>query len=270
MDGAMGTELQRAGIGESECYEAWNLTHIDPVARIHQAYYQAGARCLLTNTFQSNPSALARHDLGHELERLNSAAVQLCRAAGNDVIVLGGVGPPAPGTNLDLVFRSLTAADGIMLETWSDPLVFEYARTVRGLPVVVSIAYERSPAGIRSHSGHSPEFFALHANTDGICALGVNCGKDMRPEDITAVLRSYRANTDLPLVARPNAGTPRRMGKAWSYPLGPNEMAAFVPAWLESGALWLGGCCGTTPEHIAAMALRLQVAANAPRGDINS
>jgi 5-methyltetrahydrofolate--homocysteine methyltransferase len=91
------------------------------------------------------------------------------------------------------------------------------------------------------------------ANGCGIAALGVNCGKDIGMDEIIEIIRQYRKVTDLPLFARPNAGTPTKKGKRWVYPLTPKEMAARLPELLEAGVCMVGGCCGTTPAHIAAM-----------------
>jgi methionine synthase I (cobalamin-dependent) len=122
------------------------------------------------------------------------------------------------------------------------------------LPVLLSLTYrhEENGGGLLTFSGHSPEWFARRARDYGIAALGVNCGRDIGMGDIIAIVRRYRAVTDLPLFARPNAGTPTRDGNRWVYPLTPEAMAARLPELLEAGVSMVGGCCGTTPEHIAA------------------
>ena len=114
MDGAMGTELQRAGIGENECYELWNLTRPESVRAIHERYVAAGAECLLTNTFQANPRNLAKHGLQDALEEINRTAISLARsAAGNDRFVIGDVGPIAfsRSDNVALLDRVSRPAD---------------------------------------------------------------------------------------------------------------------------------------------------------------
>jgi methionine synthase I (cobalamin-dependent) len=262
MDGAMGTELQRAGIAEGECYEAWNLTHPEEVRAIHLAYANAGAEVLLTNTFQSNPDALHRRGVKREMfPAYNAAALELVRSvSARRGFVLGDIGPwsgtPVPETIA--VLRSLAAADGILLETFSDLAAAGYVnwvseQTCQRVPILLSLSYYRDSLGrLLTQSGHEPEVLARHAVAGRVAALGVNCGKDIGMDDIIEIVRRYRSVTDLPLFARPNAGTPTREGERWIYPLTPQALAARLPELLEAGVCMVGGCCGTTPEHIAA------------------
>jgi 5-methyltetrahydrofolate--homocysteine methyltransferase len=258
MDGAMGTELQRAGIRQGECYELWNLTHPEQVRAIHQAYADAGAECLLANTFQANPAALARHGLEDQMGRILQAAVALARGvAGPERFVLVGVGPvdrPPPLTYWQIL-NDLQGADAVLLETWSDPeAAGECLRVARGrLPVLVSFTFWRGPPDheLRTFTDHRPEACARIADRGGAIALGVNCGRDLGMGDVAEVLRRYRSVTRLPLFARPNAGTPTRTADGWVYPQTPQRMAARLPELLDAGAMMVGGCCGTTPEHIA-------------------
>jgi 5-methyltetrahydrofolate--homocysteine methyltransferase len=268
MDGAMGTELQRAGIGENECYEAWNLMHPDKVRAIHQAYVGAGAEVLLTNTFQANPSALSKFGLWEQRGTILSAGLEAARSvAGEQRCVLldagpyGGVGR-REAAHWSVGQASASKADGILVETSSDiadlaRILKDRARTghkVRDLPVLFSWTYRRRPSGsIRGQRGYSPAVCARLARRFDIAALGVNCGCDIGMAEIAEVIHRYRLETDLPLFARPNAGTPTRMGESGAYPLTPEKMAARLPELLEAGVNMVGGCCGTTPEHIAAM-----------------
>lgn len=262
MDGAMGTELQRAGIADGECHEAWNLTHPDAVRAIHQAYVAAGASVLVTNTFQANPTALAKHKLEVPLGKVQEAAIDLARtAAGQERFVVASIGPMDNDPQaLEQAIPDLRRVDALLLETWSDPLVLSVAQQCRiiswsdGVPILLSIAYEKNDKGeLQSHSRHPPEWFAMLARQHGIDALGVNCGRDIGLDDIVSIIRRYRKVTDLPLFARPNAGTPTREGDRWVYPLAPKELAERVPDLLDAGVVMIGGCCGTTPEHIAAL-----------------
>jgi methionine synthase I (cobalamin-dependent) len=119
-------------------------------------------------------------------------------------------------------------------------------------PVLLSLAYHRQANGAPvTYSGHPPEYFAREARRHGVAALGVNCGRDIGLRDIIEVLRRYRNETDLPLFARPNAGTP---GPDGAYPLTPEALAEAVPEMVAAGARMIGGCCGTTAEHVAAVA----------------
>jgi 5-methyltetrahydrofolate--homocysteine methyltransferase len=270
MDGAMGTELQRAGIGPEECRELWNQTHPERVRAIHQAYAAAGADVLLTNTFQANPSHLAHFGLEDRLDELNRCAVRLARkAAGRSRFVLASIGPildPSGGTEfadpraLGRVLASLDEADGFVLETCSSPRAlsaaahaFHRVPEARALPLLLSMTYRRSASGRPvTIGGHTPETYARHAERHGVAALGVNCGRDIGMEEIIEVVRRYRDATDLPLFARPNAGNPRREGDRWVYPHTPEEMAERLAELLDAGARMVGGCCGTTPAHVAA------------------
>jgi 5-methyltetrahydrofolate--homocysteine methyltransferase len=269
MDGAMGTELQRMGMGPDECGESWNVMRAKSVRAVHDSYVAAGAEVLLTNTFQAHPAHLARIGMEDHLEEINGNAVRLARkTAGRSRFVLGDIGPILTSDgrtettdygDLARVLASLDGVDGILFETWSHPCVlpavqYAFHRVVEvGVPLLLSLSYQRTPSGqLVTISGHGPETFARHAEHHGIAALGVNCGRDIDMDDIIQIIRRYRAETALPLFARPNAGTPTKQGDQWIYPLTPEAMAAQLPELLEAGVNMIGGCCGTTPAHITA------------------
>jgi methionine synthase I (cobalamin-dependent) len=254
MDGAMGTELQRRGIADGSCYEMCNLEQPDRVLDVHGAYVRAGAECLLTHTFQANPLALARHRQEAVLGEILERACRLAReAARPERFVLGDVGPPGGFDEAAFrqVLRGFCDVDAVLLETFSEPGVAAAVRWAgeTGLPVLLSLTYG---PGLLTHSGHEPEWFAARARDWGVAALGVNCGRDIDMAEITEIVRRYRRATDLPLFARPNAGTPTRQGGQWRYPRAPEAMAGRLTELLEAGAVLVGGCCGTTPEHIVA------------------
>jgi 5-methyltetrahydrofolate--homocysteine methyltransferase len=263
MDGAMGTELQRSGLGPGQCAEAWNLTHPEAVRAIHRAYVQAGAECLLTNTFQANEAALARHGLDDSLTKIIQSALRLAReATGAERFVIGDIGPlehPCP-ESAQLLIGAFETADALLLETWSDvaaaELFLRAARSRLGAekPVLVSFTFQRAArhGSFFTFKGYPPEACAMVARDNGTAALGVNCGKDVDMEDMAAILRRYRGVTNLPLFARPNAGTPTRDGDGWVYSRQPEDMTAHLPSLLDAGATMVGGCCGTTPQTIAA------------------
>jgi 5-methyltetrahydrofolate--homocysteine methyltransferase len=269
MDGGTGTELRRAGLGDNECGELWNRTHPDRVRAIHRAYRDAGADVLLTNTFQSHPPNLARHGADERLEEINQAALRLARAAGGPrCLVLASVGPilDVPGAEefadrrlLGRVLFSLEGADGFLFETCSSPRALDalqyalHRAPAEGVPLLLSLTYRRSASGgLETFSGHGPETYGRHAERHGAAALGVNCGRDIGMGEVIEIVRRYRQVTDLPLFARPNGGTPARVGDRWVYPHTPEGMAARLPELLEAGVCMVGGCCGTTPAHIAA------------------
>jgi 5-methyltetrahydrofolate--homocysteine methyltransferase len=261
MDGAMGTELQRAGMPAGACYELWNVTHPERVRAIHQAYVAAGAEVLLTNTFQASDDGLRRHGLEDRLEEINRAAVELASAAaGPRRFVLASVGPEAVSSRQVAALVG-AAADALVLETFSSREALALVRHLRDsgllppdLPLMLSLTYERSRStGLPcTRDGQDAEVLAAAAREAGVDALGVNCGRDMDADGILEVLRRYRQGTDLPLFARPNAGTPARDSERLVYPHTPAGMAARLPDLLAAGAGMVGGCCGTAPEHIAA------------------
>jgi 5-methyltetrahydrofolate--homocysteine methyltransferase len=271
MDGAMGTELQRAGLKDGECGEQWNLTHPDRVREIHQSYKWAGAEVFLTNTFQSNPSNLRKHALDNKLEEINQAALSLTRSvARGDGFVLADIGPIDPAPHLldeaefdrvRRVVRSFSPADAIMFETCSshyEPCSAIIAARVSAsefekMPILISFSFYRdSSKGLITNDKLPPRFCAKMAHQGGFSGLGVNCGRDIGMDEMVEIIRAYRQETDLPLFVRPNAGTPTRVGDRWVYPRTPVQMAARLPELLEAGVSMVGGCCGTTPEHIAA------------------
>ncbi len=195
------------------------------VRAIHQRYVDAGADVLLTNTFQSNPSHLTRFGLDDRLEEINRYGAWLARkAAGRSRFVLADIGPilDSSGRNefvdykvLGRVLTSLDGADGFLFETCSSPCAltavqYAFHRVAEvETPLLLSLSYIRSPTGqLVTFSGHAPETYARHAERHGVAALGVNCGRDIGMEDIIEIIRHYRRATDLPLFARPNAGTP--------------------------------------------------------------
>jgi 5-methyltetrahydrofolate--homocysteine methyltransferase len=158
------------------------------------------------------------------------------------------------------VIEYVRRADAVLLETFSDMDVLWAVKQVcrpvleqNGIPILLSISYRRTPNGIiTTHGGQSPEVFARLASQYGVAALGVNCGRDIGMDDVIAILGRYRAQTDLPLFARPNAGSPIQDDGRWVYPSDPEAMAARLPELLDIGVSMIGGCCGTTPAHITA------------------
>lgn len=282
MDGAMGTELRRAGLPDNGCGERWNLTHPERIRAVHEAYVAAGADVLLTNTFQGNPRR------SEHWQAYNRAGVELARSvAGPDRFVLGDIGPvgAAPGEDLSPalyqeIARSLTGVDALLLETFASleilsalPAIHE---ALKGeVPILLSLTYRHDNSGdfhstgeeaplwsagrIHAVSGETPDELARQLGPSPIAALGVNCGRDVGMAEVIEIVRRYRLVSDLPLFARPNAGTPSRLGERWVYPQTPLGMAARVPALLAAGACMIGGCCGTTPDHIAAFRAALDV-----------
>jgi 5-methyltetrahydrofolate--homocysteine methyltransferase len=277
MDGAMGTELQRAGLPAGVCSEAWNLTNPRQVRVVHQEYVQAGAEVLVANTFQANRHALERAAVADPVADVITDGLRLafCAAAKHHFVLLS-IGPwlapgsPSPTIEPDVLHAFVPAcrcADAILFETWSDPVALGLARTLRAhdpallsRPMLLSLSFARVQGPERGARGafltfdgrHAPEWYASQAEANGFAALGVNCGQNMGVLECAEVLRRFRRETDLPLFARPNAGTPRSTGGTPTWPESPATMAAALPELLETGPAMIGGCCGTTPAHIAA------------------
>jgi 5-methyltetrahydrofolate--homocysteine methyltransferase len=232
------------------------------VKGIHRAYLQAGAEVLLTNTFQANPEHLAVYPSQKKLMRVFETAVQLAREEAGERVVLADIGPMTTEALNDsaVIFQGCLQADGLLFETWSDPPGFgrirelNYDRWGYCYPLLVSFAFRRNSDGaICTWQDYRPQRCAeIVVRSGGAAALGVNCGNEIALHELLEIVAEYRAVTDLPLFVRPNAGTPKQIGGQWGYPETPESMAAWLPALFEAGVVMVGGCCGTTPAHIAA------------------
>jgi 5-methyltetrahydrofolate--homocysteine methyltransferase len=256
MDGAMGTELRRlTNAPVIECGEAINRSNPALIRTIHRAYLDAGADVLLTNTFQANPDALARRGLGAHLHNIWNAAIGLAHLDHpRPRLVLADVGPIeklTPETTCAILAECI-GVDGVLLETWSslDALKRFVDRPLpAGLPLLVSFTFHRT-SDLMTFTGARPEQCAQAAKQYGAAALGANCGKEIGMTDLLEVVQRYRTACELPIFVRPNAGSPDKTG--WRYPRTPETMASALVPLLEAGISMVGGCCGTTPEHICA------------------
>jgi methionine synthase I (cobalamin-dependent) len=259
----MGTELLRHGVRPAACLELASVEQPALVTAIHRAYRDAGAEVLTTNTFGANRFRLAPHGLEHRVDELNRAAASLARSVAAEGGVVGSIGPSGeqatgpPADELRAAFReqaSALAAGGVDLflcETFGDVSELKTAilgiRDVSTLPILVTMTYRddgRTPLGLTARS-----VVELLDDLD-IAGIGVNCCTG--DNTVGEVLGALGRSTSLPLVARPNAGQPVRVASAVQYPLGPGAFAELVMRW--SPRVWMvGGCCGTTPAHIAAV-----------------
>ena len=277
-DGAMGTLLNARGVSFDKCFDALNLTNPAMVAEIHRAYIEAGSNVIQTNTFGANRFKLAAHGLEHQVSEINQAGVELARrvalASFKQVFIAGDVGPLgvrlAPFGRVQpeqarLVFaeqiRALLQAgvDLLIIETFSD--LYEVieavaaARQVIGelqlesLPVVASMTFTRDD---RTLLGDSPQKVALRLHEGGADVLGINCSGG--PAQIWRILKQMRqAVPEARFSVMPNAGWPEQVGGRIMYPANPDYFGEYALAFCEAGASLIGGCCGTTPQHIAAM-----------------
>jgi 5-methyltetrahydrofolate--homocysteine methyltransferase len=281
-DGAMGTMLFQAGLQFGDPPEVWNLTQPDVVRRIHRGYLDAGARILLTNTFGGNSHRLAL--TGHEkrVGEFNRTAAILLRQeadlAGTGALVAGDIGPSglimAPLGTLEEVdavdaFAEQAAAliaggvDLIWIETMSD--LAEIGAAIRGvrqasadIPLITTMTFDT-----RGHTmmGVSPEKAVAALADWGADAIGGNCGNG--PEEVVRVMeRMHAAAPDVTLVAKSNVGMPQLVDGRAVYLVDPDTMAASGLEMRTNGARIIGACCGSTPDHLAAMAHALGVAAS--------
>lgn len=260
MDGAMGTELRRAGLRGDECGELWNLAHPERVLAIHRAYVEAGAQVTLTNTFQANAEALNRWGLAEKISEIFRAGVRLARIANPDGFVLADVGPARHRSDREMktIVEEARQADALLLETFSDPgEAAELAALAldRGIPLLLAFTFHRPRLAepVCTFKGFSANECARCAAAMKASALGVNCGRDLNLADYVEILRVYRNESPLPLFVRPNAGTPRQVGDSLVYPRYAHEMAEWLPRFVDAGVCMVGGCCGTTPASIAAI-----------------
>jgi methionine synthase I (cobalamin-dependent) len=197
-----------------------------------------------------------------ELHRIGGAAVDLARKAAAK-FVLADIGPIMSGTaefecpeDLLQTIDAIPGVDGILIETCSSAnvlLLIEKLRHRIHSVVLVSLAFRHSAKGICSYDGHSPEWFAERAREAGVDVLGANCGLKISLADCNEIIARFRTKCDLPLLVRPNAGTCRESKTGFEYPISPSEFAAFARGLIGSGTAMVGGCCGTTPKHIAAV-----------------
>jgi 5-methyltetrahydrofolate--homocysteine methyltransferase len=274
LDGAMGTQLSALGLSPGG---AQNLLHPDAVRGIHEAYVGAGARGILSNTLTDNRIFIESHGLSTSTEAVNAAGAAHARAAagGKDVFVLGDMSstgqllePYGDWTEAQFLAafteqaRILAEAgvDGFIVETVMD--LREAVCALRGckaaaaLPVLVTLSFQTLGNGGRTAMGNSVEDCARTLAREGADAVGTNCG-DLDPFETAEIVSLFRAATDLPLVAQPNAGKPRLVDGMARFDMEPARFAEGVARCVERGARLVGGCCGTTPAHIAAAAQAL-------------
>ncbi|MCL1849777.1 MAG: homocysteine S-methyltransferase family protein, partial [Clostridiales bacterium] len=268
-DGAMGTMLQGLGMPSGVSPEVWMLSNQDKILEVMSAYVRAGAEIIETNTFGASRLKLAEYGHENDVHLINTMAVSLAkRAAGADCYVAGVIGPsgrfPSPVGDTAMedlieVFAqqaqsiSQGGADLILLQTFPDlgeaRAAYLGARMATTLPVAVSLTYA---ANQRTLTGADPATAAVVFTALGADLLGVNCSTG--PEEMLPIIEIYRNHSRLPLLAEPNAGVPYLEDGHTVFPMSPTDMAGYAHLFLAAGVRYLGGCCGTTPEHIRAIA----------------
>jgi len=272
-DGATGTELHRLGVEPGTCPEALNLDEPDVVMRLHRSYVDAGARLLTTNTFGGNRFRLELHGEEARAAELNRAGAALARdTAGDHALVLGDIGPTggilAPLGDVApkgarAAFREQAAAlleggaHAILIETMT--ALDEMEQAVRGARdagaqvVLASFAFDRVKTGVpRTMMGLAPADAARAAEELGVDVVGCNCGTSLTGDDYVTIVRELGGATRVPILAQPNAGLPELTREGVVYHETPESMALTIRRLVEAGAAIVGGCCGSTPAHLAA------------------
>lgn len=270
-DGAWGTQLAAHGLEPGEAPESWVVHQPDAVRAVAQSYVDAGAEIVLTDTFGGSRFKLAKCQLEDRVDEINRRAAELSKdAAGEAALVFASIGPTGEfmeplGTVSEAemieVFteqvRALVAggADGLLIETMTDLGEAKAALTAAlehfDGPVVTSMTFDRGPAGYATMMGVKPEQAAEELQEAGADVIGSNCGHGIA--NMIEVIDLMAPATDLPIWAKPNAGMPQLVKGQTVFNETPEEMAAHFGDLVEAGARIIGGCCGTTPEHIRAL-----------------
>lgn len=272
LDGAMGTNLIAAGMPMGCCQEEWMLAHEDVVMDIQRRYAEAGSRIIYAPTFTAQPSRLKRYGLDEKAERINERLVQILRKAAPDCLIAGSM-------------TTLAGEINTRSEACFPEMVHQYRRQIKGIKAggaelivgetllsssdaraILVAAKEEQADGVmlsfalredrRLRSGEDTKLVFEMLQQEGLLALGVNCvPADDALEELICQLKTY---TSLPLICKPNAGRPiRQQNAAHTYPVDAHRFAEILSRCVDVGANLIGGCCGTTPQTIAAVAQRI-------------
>jgi methionine synthase / methylenetetrahydrofolate reductase(NADPH) len=288
-DGAMGTMLHARGVGFDKCFDELNLANPSAVAEIHRAYIEAGAQLIITNTFGANRFKLTKHGLQDNIIQINKAGVDLAKrvvsASFREVWVAGDVGPLGvriapygrvkPEQAREAFAEQIRAlaesgVDLVVIETFSDLYeireAIKAARQVCDLPVVASVTFTRDD---RTLLGDDPTKVARMLRETGVDVIGVNCSGG--PTQLLRLLKQMNQavpDRSAKFWVKPNAGWPEQVGGRIMYPADAEYFGDYALSFREAGACIVGGCCGTTPQHIAAMKKALDTAPQIDRTEI--
>ncbi|WP_322919681.1 homocysteine S-methyltransferase family protein [Nocardioides renjunii] len=271
-DGGMGTLLQDSGLEDGAPGELWNLENQDAVRAAHAAYADAGARILTTNTFGGTRPRLDMHGLGDRLAEVNRNAARIARSVADErgLLVAGDLGPtgellaPLGAMTSEeaqaLFAEQLTALveggiDLVLVETLSDlgeadAAVAAAKEVAPHLPVVVTMSFDTN---VRTMMGVRPADAVTHLSAAGVDAVGANCGRGPEEMELIAAEMVGARSGEVLLVAQSNAGLPQVVGDHFEYDATPDDLAAHASRLAGLGIDLVGGCCGSTPDHIAAI-----------------
>ncbi len=271
-DGAWGTQLQKQGLPAGSPPEVWNALNPSAVEAVASAYVAAGSDVIITNTFGANKFIFESHAIESRVPELAEKGVLISRKAAGarpGVKVFASIGPSGKivmmgETNPNEILAafaeaaeacSFGGADAILLESFAEldelAIALRAVKRACDLPVVASMTFGSGADKTVTMMGNKPSELAAMAVREGASAVGANCG--VGPESYVRVAAMLREACDLPIWIKANAGLPTVSREGTVFPMGPMEFADFVPRLVEAGANFIGGCCGTTPDHIRAV-----------------
>ncbi|MBW2324404.1 MAG: homocysteine S-methyltransferase family protein [Deltaproteobacteria bacterium] len=265
-DGSWGTQLYARGLKPGENTDIWNLTHPGKVEEVARQYVDAGSRVILTNTFGANRFILNKFGLADKAGEINAAGVEISKKAAEDrASVFASIGPSGKllltkevtEDDLQSAFeeqanaQAQAGADGIIIETMTDIAeagIAIAAAKKTGLPVIASMVFDSGKEKDRTMMGNTPEEVVKEFAGLGVDAVGANCGQGI--EGFIPICKRMRSVTDLPIWMKPNAGLPEILDGETVYRTTAREFAQYVPELAQSGANFIGGCCGTNQDFI--------------------
>lgn len=268
-DGAMGTMLQEGGLKPGGCPELMNLEQPDVVQKIHEAYIEAGATMIETNTFGASALKLDHYGLEDRVKEINEAAVKIAREASKGrAKIVGSLGPtgrfivPLGDLEFEEAYRAFYEQAKALADAGADYLLFETcidiqemragllaAKDATSLPIICQLSYSEDG---RTVTGTDPQTAAITLEALSADIIGVNCS--LGPQELVPIVKTLAENCSVPISVLPNAGMPRLENGRTIFPMGPEEFASWGEKLVAAGATYLGGCCGTTPAHIKALA----------------
>ena len=272
-DGAMGTMLQEGGLKAGGCPELMNIEQPEVVRKIHEAYIEAGATMIETNTFGASSLKLDHYGLENRVAELNQAAVRIAQEASRGrAKIVGSLGPtgrfitPLGDLDFEEAYQSFYEQAKALADAGADYLIFETcidiqemragllaAKDATKLPIICQLSYSEDG---RSVTGTDPQTAAVTLEALGADIIGVNCS--LGPQELVPIVQTLADNCSVPISVLPNAGMPRLENGKTVFPMQPDEFASWGTKLVAAGATYLGGCCGTTPAHIKALAAAVQ------------